>query len=260
MCIETSLLLHLGLNSASFYFFVFGATLVQYNLHYLVKKSAVKNSKRLAWSLNNRLVHKVLIVSGSALIIISLFSFHLHHFIFLLILGGIAFFYSFPILPFSEKKRIKDFGLLKIATLALLWTLVTVWFPVDNANFAALTFQLIFLRRFVFIFTLCLLFDIRDIEIDTQEHIATVAVKLGEKKAHLVCYILLVIFVLLSIAQFIWVSDIPQLAAMLLSAAATVMTIEFSKKNNSDFIYLACIDGMILLQAVLVIFASLIKL
>lgn len=260
MCIETCLLLHIRLNSISFYLFVFSATLVQYNLHYLVKESAVKNSQRLSWSFKNKFVHKILIGFGSVLIIISLFSFQLHHFIILIIFGAVAFLYSFPILPFYRQKRIKDFGLLKIITLALLWTLVTVWLPADGTIFSGISFQLIFLRRFIFIFILCLLFDIRDIEIDKAESIATLAVKLGLKRSYSLCYTLLIIFVVLCVAEFIYLSDTAQLISMLLSALATIITIQFSKKNNSDFVYLACVDGMMLLQALLVIFASVIKL
>jgi 1,4-dihydroxy-2-naphthoate octaprenyltransferase len=146
--------------------------------------------------------------------------------------------------------------LLKIVTLALLWTLVTVWFPIDEANFSGLSFQLIFLRRFIFMFILCLLFDIRDTEVDRKESIATLSVKLGVKRSYILCYLLLMIFIALSIIHFIYLPDSIQLIAMLVSAAATVIAIEFSKKNNSDVIYLACIDGMMLLQALLVIFTS----
>lgn len=256
MCIQTNLLLYLPLNDFAFYLFVFGATLVQYNLHYIFKKTAVANSDRLAWSLKNKHVHKILIALGLALIIYSLFSFSLQHFIILLILGAIAFFYSFPFLPLTNKKRIKDFGLLKIITLALLWTLVTVWFPVDGSRFSIFSFQLIFLRRFVFIFILCLLFDIRDEEIDRKENIATLAVKLGIKKSYIFCYILLVVFIILTVIQFIYLPDTSQLIAMLISGAVTFITINYSQKNNSDVVYLACIDGMMLLQALLVIFAS----
>jgi hypothetical protein len=39
---------------------------------------------------------------------------------------------------------------------------------------------------------------------------------------------------------------------MLLSALITFYTAELSKKTNSDFVYLAGIDGMMLLQASLV--------
>ncbi|HEY8687966.1 MAG TPA: UbiA family prenyltransferase [Chitinophagaceae bacterium] len=259
MCVETNLLLHLRLNNLSFYLFVFGATLAQYNMHYLFKTTAVENSTRLAWSLKNKNIHKILIAFGVALILYSLFSFHLRHFIFLLALGAIAFLYSFPFLPFTNKKRIKDFGLMKIITLSLLWTLVTVWFPVDEINFTGLSFQLIFLRRFIFIFILCLLFDIRDTEVDRRENIATLSVKVGIKKSYTLCYLLLVVFTALSIIQYIHLPEARQLILMLFSAIATGITIEYSKKKYSDIVYLALIDGMMLLQALLVIFASVIK-
>ena len=145
---------------------------------------------------------------------------------------------------------------MKIITLALMWTLVTVWFPINQTSFVSFSFQLIFLRRFIFIFILCLLFDIRDTEIDRQQNIATLSVMLGIKRSYILCYILLIIFVLLSVIQFIHIPDTVQLITMLISAAATLITIELSKKNNSDFIYLACIDGMMLLQASLVIIGS----
>ena len=256
MCIETNVLLHLPLNHIPFYLFVFGATLAQYNMHYLFKTRAVVNSKRLAWSLRNRQLHLIFIVAGALLIIYSLFSFRLHHFLILLVLGGIACLYSFPLLPFANKKRIKDYGLLKIITLALLWTLVTVCFPADEAKYAGLSFQLIFVRRFIFIFILCLLFDIRDTEVDRKEKIATLSVKLGVKLSYLLCYALLIIFSALSVVQFIYLPNSAQITAMLVSAAATVIAIEYSKKNNADVVYLAFIDGMMLLQAALVIFAG----
>ena len=252
LCIQTNLLLHLPLNPPSFYCFVFGATLAQYNLHYLVKTTAVNNSQRLAWSSKNKKVHKVLLCAGIALILFSFLSFRLHHFIVLAILGAIAFLYSFPVIPFEKKKRIKDYGFLKIFTLALLWTLVTVWFPVNNLPFEKNIFVFVFLKRFVFLFVLCLLFDIRDIEIDRKENITTLAVFLGKKKSYLVAYIFLILFIILSLLQFFYFGDKSILIAMLLSAAATFFAVELTKKTNSDFVYLAGIDGMMLLQAMLV--------
>jgi len=225
-------------------------------MHYFFKTTAVVNSTRLTWSIKNKITHKILIATGSAMILYSLFSFHLRHFIILSVFGIIAFLYSFPFLPFTNKKRIKDFGLLKIVTLALLWTLVTVWFPVDELYFSGLSFQLIFLRRFIFIFILCLLFDIRDAEIDKKENIATLAVKLGIKNSYNLCYFLLILFVVLSVIQFMYLNETSQLIAMLISALATALAIEYTKKHTSDVVYLAGIDGMMLLQALLVIFAS----
>lgn len=258
MCMETNLLLHLPLNNPGFYLLVFGATIVQYNMHYLYKTTAAIYSQRLAWSTKNRKAHKILIAAGLLLILYSLFSFQPRHLIILLVFGVLAFLYSFPFLPFSNRKRIKDFGITKIITLALIWTLITVWFPVDQADISGLSFQLIFTRRFIFIFILCLLFDIRDREIDSKHNIKTIAVMLGINGSYRLCYILLLLFAMLSVVQYIFLPDVAQLAAMLLSAALTIIPIELSKKNNSDMVYLAGVDGMMLLQALLVIFATIV--
>ena len=252
LCIETNLLLHLPFNIISFYCFVFGATLAQYNLHYLVKKSAVTNSQRLAWSLKNKVLHKILLSVGIILILFSFLSFRLHHFIILGVIGIIAFLYSFPVIPLGKKKRIKDYGFIKIITLALIWTLVTVWFPVVNFSFEKNIFAFVFLQRFVFMFVLCLLFDVRDIEIDRKENIKTVAVIVGQKKSYYLAYMSLGVLVILSILQFYYSNDKGVLVAMLLSSVITFFTIKATKKTNSDFIYLAGIDGMMLLQALLV--------
>ncbi len=256
-CMETNLLLGLPFNNISFYCFVFGATLAQYNLHYLVKSIAVKDSHRLAWSQRHKQLHLILLVAGIFLILFSFFSFHLKHFIILASLGGISFLYSFPFLPFREKKRIKDYGLLKILTITFLWTVVTVWFPVNSMHFDADLFWLVFVKRFVFMFVLCLLFDMRDIEIDRQENINTLGVKLGLRKSYLLSYLLLIVFVMAAFAQYLYLPQTGFLIAMLISALVTLFIIEWTRKNNSDYIYLAGIDGMMLLQALLIYVFSL---
>jgi 4-hydroxybenzoate polyprenyltransferase len=256
LCIQTNLLLHLPLNSYSFYCFVFGATLVQYNLHYLVKTTAIKDSQRLQWSSRNKTIHNMLTLAGLGLILFSFFSFRLQHFIILGIMGSIAFLYSFPLLPF-RKKRIKDYGFLKITTLALLWTLITVWFPVNRFGFDQTIFIFIFFKRLIFMFILCLLFDMRDIEVDSHENITTLPVFLGKARCYLLTYCLIVLFVVLCLCQFYYLPEKNILLAMLASAGATFVAVELTKKINSDFFYLAGIDGMMLLQAALVYVVSL---
>jgi 4-hydroxybenzoate polyprenyltransferase len=257
LCMETNILLGLPLNHFSFYCFVFGATLAQYNLHYFAKTVAVTGSQRQAWSQNKKQLHLILLILGGALILFSFFSFHLKHFIILGCLGAISFLYSFPFLPFEKKRRIKDYGLLKILTITLLWTLVTVWFPVNLMPVANELFLLIFFKRFVFMFVLCLLFDVRDMEIDSSDNINTLAVMIGKKRSYFLSYTLLIIFVVLSFVQYFYLPQIGFLIAMLISAAATFLTIELTKKTNSDYIFLAGIDGMMLLQAILVFLFSL---
>lgn len=230
--------------------------MVQYNLHYLVKKNAHSNSSHFKWSNKNYTTHLFLTGAGMFSLIIALFNFKLHHYLLLLVFGIITLLYSLPVLPLANKKRLKDFGILKIIMLVLLWTLVTVWFPVDQVNIKDTSFILIFIRRFIFLFALCLVFDIRDIEIDTIEKIKTIPIIIGVTKTYILSYILLSLFILISLIQHLQVHDPGQLNAMMLSAGATFVMIEYIKKNKSDITYLACIDGMMLLQAMLVIIGS----
>jgi len=255
-CVETNVLLHLPLKSISFYCFVFGTTLAQYNLHYLIKTTAVQHSQRLQWSFINKTLHKILLGTGISLVLFSFLSFRLHHFIVLGVLGIVAFLYSYPLIPAGRKKRIKDFGLLKIMTLALMWTIVTAWFPVVNFSFNRTLFSLIFFARFVFMFVLCLLFDIRDIEIDRQEHINTVAVRLGQTNSYRLANYCLLLFVGLSLACCYVSPDYGSLTALLISAGVTFAAIAFTKNAHSDFVYLAGIDGMMIVQALLVVLFS----
>ena len=252
LCIETNILLGLPFNSPGFYCFVFGATLLQYNLHYSTKKKAVKNSERLQWSLQNKQVHFILLVIASLLILFSFLSFHLKHFIILACLAAVSFLYSFPFLPMGKRRKIKDYGFLKIVTLSLLWTLVTVWFPVNTMHVDNWLFFLVFIKRFIFMFVLCLLFDLRDLEIDREEKINTLPVKLGKAACYRISYALLILLLLLSVVQYIYIPQLSFLLAMIISLLVTFWIIERTKTNNSDIIYLAGIDGMMLLQAVLV--------
>jgi 4-hydroxybenzoate polyprenyltransferase len=172
-------------------------------------------------------------------------------------MGAISVLYSYPVIPIGNKKRIKDYGYLKIITLALLWTLVTVWFPAVNESFNSTLFLFVIMKRFVFMFVLCLVFDIRDIEIDGKENINTVAVILGRKNSYVLAYITLFFFMVLSLLQNFYYADNKELFALLVSAILTYFMIEVSKKNNSDIIYLAGIDGMMLFQPALVYLFSL---
>lgn len=101
-------------------------------------------------------------------------------------------------------------------------------------------------------FVLCLLFDLRDLEIDREEKINTLPVKLGKAACYRISYALLILLLLLSVVQYIYIPQLSFLTAMIISLLVTFWIIERTKTNNSDIIYLAGIDGMMLLQAVLV--------
>lgn len=252
LCMETNLLLGIPLNSFYFYLLVFSATLGQYNIHYYIKRDANPDSDRFFWSISHRKLHLVLNVIGAAGLLTGLFHLKPRNFMVLAIVAAITILYSFPLLPFRRKKRLKDFGLLKILTLSYVWTLITVWFPVVTFTRITPDFQLVFIQRFVFMFALCLAFDIRDVVSDGKHGIRTLPISVGIRRSYLIIQATLVLFVGISILQFIGGGQFMQLNAMIVSALATYFVIDYAKGRNSDMLYLACVDGMMLLQAILV--------
>lgn len=252
LCMETSLLLDVPFNSFYFYLLVFSATLGQYNIHYYIKRDANPDSDRFFWSIRHRKTHLVLNILGAAGVLTGLFHLKPKNFMVLAIIAIITILYSFPFLPFRKKKRLKDFGLLKILTLSYVWTLITVWFPVVTLTRITPDFQVVFIQRFIFMFALCLAFDIRDAASDGRDGIRTLPVALGIRKSYLIINASLVLFLAVSILQFSQSHQFMQLNGMIVSALATYFTIEYAKNRNSDMLYLACVDGMMLLQAILV--------
>jgi 4-hydroxybenzoate polyprenyltransferase len=160
--------------------------------------------------------------------------------------------YSFPVIRHGAKRSLKDFGLIKILSLALLWVFVTCWLPFDDINFSDPNVQIVFARRFLFVFVLCLIFDLRDIELDRKDGRRTIAVVLGVKKTTGLCYALLLAFVGLSVYQLCLYRNLLLFNAMLISAIVTAFFLHITKWNNSPYLYLAGIDGTMLLQAALV--------
>lgn len=253
LCMETNLLLGLPFNSFYFYLLVFSATLGQYNIHYFIKRDARPDSDRYFWSLQHLNTHLMLNVLGAIGLLIGLFHLKPRNLMVLAIIAVITILYSFPLLPFKKKKRLKDFGLLKILTLSYVWTLITVWFPAVTMTGITTGVRLVFLQRFMFMFALCLAFDIRDIDSDSRSGIRTIPVALGKRNSYVIIYASLLLFLVFSLLHFRYSLHFMQFNAMIVSALATYFVVEYARTRNSDLVYLFCVDGMMLLQAILIL-------
>jgi 4-hydroxybenzoate polyprenyltransferase len=281
MAMETSWLLYQPLLKPAFYCFIGGSTLLHYSLHYWWKQNEIKleekkrqqtstleaasrsvspfyRSPRLQWSTRHAHHHLFWMAVGFVGVVYGLTQFEFKHLPGLIGLGVLALLYSVPVLPSvvpkKKGKRLKDYGLLKILVLSATWTLVTVWLPLAEGSWTADS-TLIVIRRFAFLFALCLLFDIRDATIDEQKGIRTLPVRMGTKNAYRLVYFSLGAMVLLSvIALFLQPGDkaLVHANAMMLSAGATAFMAQWSKNNQTEQFYLLAVDGMMILQALLV--------
>lgn len=170
------------------------------------------------------------------------------------LMAVLAWGYSRPTLP--GVRRFREFGLAKILILSGVWTVTTTYLPLVGRPTSADALTMLLLRRFLFMFALCVAFDIRDHLADAKAGIRTLPVRLGVARSYTLARLTLVAFVALILfgpAVTHGISAGPIELALLASAVATWVAIELSRRvQRSTWFYLGFIDGMMLLQAALV--------
>lgn len=256
MCMATERLLIQDIPPffSSLHALVFGSTLLVYNVHYIIKKSAADVSDRFAWSKHHKLWHYLILAVGLLLCAGSLFFLSARIFRACIVLGILSFAYSIPMLPFKDKKRLKDFGFVKIIVLTGVWTIVTSVLPILYWDKLIMDYPFEILIRFVFMFTLCVAFDIRDMQTDLEADIFTLPNLIGLKNSYKLMNISLLLFVVLSIIQYTRYPSVVRLTGEISTAIVTKLVIEYTRRYPSDKAYLGLVDGMMLLYAVLVLF------
>lgn len=232
---------------------VFCSTLFVYNVHYLLKKSTPELSDRFGWSQNNKYWHYIFLTVGIGGCIYSVFHLPLEILAGCTVLGVLSFSYSIPLLPFKNKKRLKDFGWIKIIVLTTVWTIVTSVLPILYHGSTISMYPYEILMRFVFMFTLCVAFDIRDMQTDMEAGIATLPNLIGIKGCYRVMSFSMIFFITMSIVQYLRYPSFNRVLGELLVAFAVRIAIDYSRNKPSDRAYLGLVDGMMLLYALLML-------
>jgi len=231
--------------------FVFAATCCHYNLHYLFRTPDPSRSARDRWLARHRRWVRVLAVVAGLFAVALLARFTPEELLTVAVAAVVSAAYSLPLLP--RGWRLRDLGLYKPFILALVWAIVTVWLPAHTSDAYLLT--LVLLRRFVFMATLCLAFDVRDIEKDRAQDIRTLPVRRGIPYTHRLIDFLLLLFVVLAVLVEAELRRPVVALALTVSAACTAAVIRLTTRQTSEEYYLGVVDGMMLLQAGLVALA-----
>ncbi len=226
---------------------IFGGTLLIYNTPRLIPKpygKIRKSRKHFGWYLLFFTIGLISVISSSyslPAVVIKLMA----------VLGAISFAYYLPLLPLKDKRRLRDFGWLKIFVLTMVWTMVTCILPIIYHNNNPLNFPFDISERLLFIFTLCIVFDIRDIKTDIGNNIRTLPGRLGLRYSYQVINVALTFFVLVCLIQYTRYHYQGRLIAGLATAIITWLVISYLKNHTSDRAYNALADGVMLIYAVL---------
>ena len=233
--------------------FVAANTLCIYNLHYYIKKIPPGISDRADWSAKNKWVHPLLIALGCLLSLYCLSFLPFTVIAVSMALGLLSLGYSLPVLPFPQKRRLKDWGILKLILLALVWTCVTVLMPMFYHDKSFKAYEVEFLLRFVFMLPLCIAFDIRDMETDKENSIYTLPNTIGLANSYRLMDVCLVALGGLAIWQYIRYPYLDRLASGVAIILLTKLVLHFSRKVKTDIFYLLCVDGMMLVYALFIL-------
>lgn len=239
--------------------FVFMATLFTYNLSSV--QSVLRHPQQKGpgqnapWSQRNKklLAGVGLISIAAAAIIYFTYSLRINSW-FLLHLALISIGYTVPI-RYKAKvvKPLRSFPLLKVFLIAYVWAAVTVLVPLMDVGIQLWETEALwlFLRRFLFILALALLFDIRDYAYDRTTNTLTFPGWIGVQNTRLLSLSLLLLYVLLLINT----ESGLVLLALIGSAIGAAMVISLSSERKPRIYYAVLADGAMLLHAGLVYLA-----
>jgi len=248
MVAETFLLCKTGIHWL-YVSFVFLSTLVLYNFPVFTETNFLaEHSPRHKWISENRKI--ILIISSVAFIPagILIFFFPMKFVLGFIPVVSIALAYFFP------QTHLRGITGVKTFIVAFVWTCVTATFPllfISDFDFSFLSGGeniTMLLQNFFFIFPLCIIYNVRDIEADRKAGIRTFPVVYGVKATIAVCLISLVLFSSLVILSFSF-SDVK--TGFLFSAVVSAVLLLLASEKRSEYYYTFWIDGMILLKVIL---------
>lgn len=246
LTIETYLLKNLPV-SLPMVGFVFLSTLFTYNATsvHRVWRGSQTLAHSPSWMLRHQreLATVALLSLGGAVLLFFVYNLRINIWL-VLALALISVGYTVPL----GKGRVKPFRsipLLKVFLIALVWSTVTVLFPqFDGQALLNTEVLLLWLRRFLFILALALVFDIRDYTYDRRTHTLTFPGLLGAGKTKLLALALLVLYLLLVLQT----EQGPVLVGLLSGTLVTALIVWNASEEKPRIYYALLADGAMLVH------------
>jgi len=259
---KTSLLLYGNKGSLLVNTFVFSATLLFYCFHRMNKMKFLTSDEnkedRNNWMSSHKTIYYVFIaISFIALLVESIFM-PLRTWIVFIPPALLGLGYTFPVIPTATgRKRLRDIYWLKTFWIAFAFAWLTTLLPVLFIQPLSAILQppviFTFCRCLLFIFAICVPFDIRDMNFDTKKGVHTLPVMAGARTSVYMAVTLLLFFISLICIQFLYFNlEIRYASALFISAFLTIVLLGFTNSKRPALFYPLLFDGAMLVQWLLV--------
>lgn len=239
--------------------FVFFSTLCSYSFHWVLSYNTAGDSSRENWLKRYRRLHIALLIAsfaGIAYYGISL----LEWWHWLAASAVITFLYSAPKIPWTAFRWLRKVAYGKTIFLAMVWTHVTTVLPLVMSDTVwNNSFTLFVLGRFFLIYSICIIFDLRDREHDRSIGIRSLITWLNSRQIGRLFIFSLTVFVSFTILLFRTGFSITEVAILLLPGLLTALSYPIAVRKYSDLLYYGWLDGLMALSAFLFLLISLIN-
>ncbi len=246
---------------------LFLSTLCIYNFSILLSKPKNPEKspfKRVRWFFNYyRWMVAITIVS--AILLLPLFFWvSTESELLLICLSILSFGYGLPMFTVGNQKfGLRNIPGLKLLLIGVTWTLSVVLLPIFEAKnishilISKTDILLLTTKRFLFITAMAIPFDIRDLFQDRKLGLKTIPVVFGEKNAYLLCQILLIIYLVLLFLFRNHGFD-NNFFALTITIILAGWLIFRSKFEKNEYYYFFYVDGVLILQWVLMVMFKLV--
>ena len=244
----TYLVFHIPLNynNKSYLLFVLLSTYLQYNMQrgiMLMQYHVL--SERSNWLRHHK---KTLLISIGICLVVILFLCNTLSYTSIGIMVGAE---VLSTLYYMQPFNLRRYGYVKPFLISLIWVISCVTVPLIENHLLTLNSCWFMSSQFLFIATLCILFDIKDADDDYVTGVNTYANKFGAK----ITKILAIILMMGSCLCYLFFNQVNQHVALtsIIIGLITIVSIFFTTDKRHSFYYYLWLDGLLIVQAILLL-------
>jgi len=269
LSIEAGVQQYYPLNPLPYYIFLFAATVLYYTRAYITETTADFNNKRSVWYLTNKrfvwwsqVVLTVILFVCLYILWKDVWKDVLHipmiQWVIFFIFPLVAALYYGVAIPVLSKYNLRNTGWIKPFVIGFVWGGAVTIYPIlfhtveTGTPFGITLFGvLLFIKNFMYITVLCIMFDIKDYAADHNRQLKTFVVRVGLRKT--IFYIMIPLCTI-GFGTFLvfTISHHFPLMRIMVNAIPFILliTVAYSMHRRKNILYyLAIIDGLMLVKA-----------
>ena len=273
LSIEATLQQQYPLGPLVYYVFVFAATVLYYTHAYIAEPDSIPadtTNQRTRWfSRNYRLIKNsqilltIVVAASGAILLIPAFPHILRmswtEWLLAAVFPLTAALYYGSVSPSSSTSNLRKKGWIKPFVIGFAWAGPVTLYPIlfhhiqEGTPYApGLVGLLLFLKNFMYITMLCIMFDIKDYAADHNHHLKTFVVRYGLRKT---IFYILIPLTFIGLGTFILYASLRQFPLLrilvnIIPFLLLILVAYSMHRRKSILYYLAIIDGLMLAKAV----------